>query len=104
MAIREEIASYWPAELDARYEPELVVARGGFAVVVKARDLATGRIVAVKVLLPDHMQDAVVRQRFLQEAEMVAKLDHPHIVPLLEYGADADQAWMILPFVSGASL
>jgi serine/threonine protein kinase len=56
------------------------------------------------VLLPDHFPDPVVRQRFLQEADLVAKLDHPHILKVLEYGANADQAWMVLPYVDGSTL
>jgi serine/threonine protein kinase len=104
MPMSSDIPSFWPQELNASYRPEQLIARGGFAVVIRARDLRQDRTVAVKLLLPDHMQDAVVRQRFLQEAELISKLDHAHILPLLEYGANAESAWMVLPYVSGASL
>lgn len=85
-------------------QPERLIARGGFASVIRAYHSILERAVAVKVLHPEHIKDPVVRSRFLQEAEVVARADHPHIVRLLEYGASDTHAWIVLPFVEGESL
>lgn len=62
------------------------VGRGGMAVVYRARQVLLDREVALKVLNPSLAQDPVYAQRFLQEARMLAALNHPHIVPVYDVG------------------
>ncbi|MBP7551355.1 MAG: hypothetical protein KA761_13785, partial [Gemmatimonadaceae bacterium] len=64
------------------YEIEEQIGRGGMAVVYRALDERLKRKVALKVLPPELAFRPEVRTRFLREAEMSARLSHPHIVPI----------------------
>ena len=68
-----------------RYEVGEEIGRGAFGVVWSALHRELLRPVAVKVLLPRVAEDPTVRARFLAEAQMVAILDHPHVVPIYDY-------------------
>jgi len=74
---------------DAGYTFGDVIGRGGMGEVVSARDLRIGRDVAIKRMRGDTPSDAAVT-RFLREARIQARLDHPAIVPVHELGVDAD--------------
>src|SRR5258708_4041559 len=65
-----------------RYSLDRELGRGGIGVVYLAREVHLDRMVAIKLLLPDRASDATVRERFLREARLAAKLSHPHIVPI----------------------
>ena len=99
-----DLREIWPAYLDDRMTPERVIASGGFASVARAHHKILQRAVAVKILHPEHVRDAQVRSRFLQEAQVISRLDHPNIVRVLEYGTDETHAWIVLPFIEGESL
>jgi serine/threonine protein kinase len=91
------------ASLAGRYAVEREVGRGGMATVYVARDLKHRRQVAVKVLHPD-LAAAIGEERFLHEIEIVARLRHPHILPLHDSG-DADGIlYFVMPYVEGESL
>ena len=76
---------------------------GGMSRVFVARDARLGRTIAVKVLPPE-MAAAVSVERFQREIALLAKLQHPHVVPLLQAG-DADGVpYYTMPFVDGESL
>ena len=64
------------------YAVERTLGEGGFAVVFLVRDLSLKRNLAVKVLSPDMITSKTVLERFKREAETVAQLSHPNIVPL----------------------
>ena len=64
------------------YVVERALGAGGFAVVFLVRDLALKRHLAVKVLSPDIITSHAMLERFRREAETVAQLSHPHIVPV----------------------
>jgi serine/threonine protein kinase len=78
--------------------------RGGMGVVYRARQASLNRPVAVKMLLAGRYTDAVAQARFLVEAEVVARLRHPHVVQVYEFGRTEDQPYFVLEFVGGASL
>jgi serine/threonine-protein kinase PpkA len=62
------------------------IGRGGMATVYRARQTLLDREVALKVMAPQLTQDPVYAQRFLQEARMLAALNHPHVVPVYDVG------------------
>ena len=76
---------------------------GGMAVVYLAQDLRHGRTVAIKVMKPE-MAEAIGRERFLREIETIARLVHPHILPLYDSGTSAGQLYYVMPYISGPSL
>src|SRR5262249_42719085 len=75
--------------------------RGGMGVVYKARQLRPDRIVALKMLLTGAHAGPAERARFFHEAEAVARLQHPNIVPLYEAGQHDELPYLTLEFVSG---
>jgi serine/threonine protein kinase len=91
------------ASLAGRYAVEREVGRGGMATVYLARDLKHHRQVAVKVLHPD-LAAAIGQERFLHEIEIVARLRHPHILPLHDSGDADGTLYFVMPFVEGESL
>ena len=89
--------------LAGRYAVEWEVGRGGMSRVYAARDLRHGRRVAIKVLRPD-LATIVGAERFLQEIEIAARLQHPHILPLFDSGEAAGLLFYVMPFVTGETL
>ena len=78
------------------YEFVEPIGSGGFGVVYRAVQPALGREVAIKVILPAHAQQPDFIQRFEQEARLIARLEHPHIVPLYDYWQDANGAFLVM--------
>ena len=77
---------------------------GGMADVYVAEQSQLARRVVVKVLHPHLARDAEVSERFRREAEAAAKLVHPHICGILDYGATRDVVFTVMPFLEGGSL
>ncbi|HZE74090.1 MAG TPA: protein kinase [Gemmatimonadales bacterium] len=91
------------AGLAGQYALERELGRGGMATVFLAQDLKHKRAVALKVLLPD-LAASVGAERFHREIEIAARLQHPHILTVLDSGEVAGQLWFTMPFVEGQSL
>jgi serine/threonine-protein kinase len=91
------------AALTGRYDIERELGHGGMATVYLARDVKHGRQVAVKVLRPD-LTAAVGAERFLREIAIAARLQHPHILTLIDSGEAAGFLYYVMPFVEGKSL
>ena len=89
--------------LNDRYRIEREIGAGGMATVYLAHDLRHDRDVAIKVLHPD-LAAALGAERFLAEIKTTAKLQHPHILPLLDSGEADSLLYYVMPFVSGESL
>jgi serine/threonine protein kinase len=86
------------------YEILAEAGRGAMGVVYKARQARLNRVVALKMVLAGSHASAEQRLRFLQEAELVARLHHPHIVAVHEVGTHADCSFLVLEFVDGPTL
>src|SRR5574341_793776 len=91
------------AALAGWYTFDRELGRGGMATVYLARDLRYGRPVAVKVLHPE-LTEALGRERFLREIDIAARLNHPHILPLLDSGEASGFLYYVMPHVEGESL
>lgn len=89
--------------ISERYRVTRVLGRGGMATVYAATDTRYDRNVAIKVLDPD-LAAGIATDRFLREIAVVAKLTHPHIVPLLDSGENNGRLWFAMPLLDGASL
>lgn len=76
--------------LGGRYRLERLLGAGGMGVVYEATQLSLGRRVAVKVIRADHAASADVARRFQNEMSVVARLQHPHVVHVIDGGADDD--------------
>lgn len=86
------------------YEVRGMLGRGGFALVYAGLDRALQRDVAIKVLRPELAVEPGMRQRFRGEAEAVARLRHPHIVPIYSVGEGEGLVWYLMPLIPGPSL
>jgi serine/threonine-protein kinase len=93
-----------PFQKFGRYEIERELGRGGMAVVYLARDPYMKRQVAVKVLPHQFTSDPQFRARFQREAEIIAALEHPHIVPIYDYGEQDEQLFLVMRYMTGGSL
>ena len=85
-------------------EIEAEIGRGGMGRVFRARHLGLGRTVAVKLLSPELDEDAEFRARFEREARMLARLDHPGIVRVHDFGASATGPCYLVMEWAGQSL
>ncbi|MBW8368288.1 MAG: protein kinase, partial [Arenimonas sp.] len=87
--------------------PFVIVAklgRGGMSTVYSAYESGLDREVALKVLPIDLLEEPGFTERFEREARLIAKLEHPHIVPLYSYGIDDGVPWMALRLVRGGHM
>ena len=87
-----------------RYHIVEQLGEGGMASVFKAYDTSLERFVAVKVIRTDKGQDAAFLLRFQREAKALARLDHPYILKVLDYGEQGGMPFLVMPFVPGGTL
>src|SRR6202142_3502092 len=91
------------AALSRSYRIERELGQGGMATVYLAHDLRHDRDVAIKVLHPD-LGAALGGERFLSEIRTTARLQHPHILPLLDSGDADGLLYYVMPVVTGETL
>jgi WD40 repeat protein/DNA-binding SARP family transcriptional activator len=107
--LQEKILRHDPAlDLDGRplrgYRLLEKIGEGSFGVVHRAIQPHAGREVAVKAINPELANDPAFVRRFEAEAQIVARLENPHIVPLYDYWRDPDGAYLVMRYLSGGSL
>src|SRR5689334_15429248 len=98
-----EFSDHLQAALGTNYKLDRELTGGGMSRVFVATDLVLGRKVVVKVLPPE-LAAGVNRERFRREIQVVAQLQHPHVVPLLSAGEEGDLLWYTMPYIEGESL
>ncbi|MCE9580928.1 MAG: protein kinase [Planctomycetes bacterium] len=86
------------------YEIRGILGKGGMGVVYRTHDAALDREVALKLLPPALSADKEYSERFIREARMAAKLDHPRIVPVYAAGSSDQGAWIAMQLVKGRTL
>ena len=87
-----------------RYQITERIGIGGMAEVYRAQDNVLGRLVAVKVMLPQYAADPAFTQRFKQEAAAAANLQSPYIVNVYDWGQDDGTYYIVMEFVRGSDL
>jgi len=96
-----------PAELAARF-PQLeileLLGQGGMGAVYKARQPGLDRTVALKILPPGLGADPTFAERFTREARSLARLSHPNIVAVYDFGQAGDLYYFVMEYVDGVSL
>lgn len=90
--------------LGNRYEIIRKIGDGGMAFVYEAKDRLLNRIVAVKVLRPEFVDDEEFLAKFKREAEAVANISHPNIVNVYDVGCDGKVNYIVMEYVDGQNL
>ena len=92
----------------ARQFPQLEVlehlGQGGMGVVYKARQRQLNRVVAVKLFRPPSAAKSAFAERFTREAQALARLNHPHIVQIYDFGRTDDYFYFVMEYVDGVNL
>jgi serine/threonine protein kinase len=81
-----------------------LIGHGGMGIVYRARQRSLDREVALKLLAPERAADPAFAERFLREAQALAKLNHPHIVAVHACGRAAGTVYLVMEFVDGETL
>lgn len=90
--------------LGNKYEILELLGRGGMATVYKGYQADIDRYVAIKVLAPQHGHSDEFVQRFQLEARTIARLQHPHILPVYDYGTQGDVLYLAVAYIASGSL
>ncbi|HEX5577474.1 MAG TPA: protein kinase, partial [Gemmatimonadaceae bacterium] len=101
--VTRDVVAELRSALADRYRIEREIGMGGMATVLLAHDLRHDRDVAIKVLHPD-LGAALGSNRFLSEIRTTAKLQHPHILPLMDSGEADGLLYYVMPYVTGETL
>ncbi len=87
-----------------RYNLIKLLGEGGMGAVFQARDVTLQRDVAIKIMHPHLANQPDFRERFLQEARTAARLDHPGIVQVYDFGQERSLLFIVMKFIRGANL
>ena len=102
-----ELSLSLPVErtIDHRYRLKKVIGKGGMGAVYQAEDLRLNRKVAVKILVGKLFGDSEALRRFEREAQMLARLNHPHIITTFDYGVlETEGAYLVMELLEGETL
>ena len=93
-----------PGQVIRGYELRNLVGKGGFGAVYLAYQAAVDREVAIKIIRPEYANHPDFIRRFEAEAHLIARLEHPHIVPLYDYWREPDSAYLVMRWLRAGSL
>src|SRR5947209_1521812 len=85
-----------PVLIAGRYAVEAVLGQGGMGVVYRARDIRLNRPVAVKTIRANFLGDALASARFFREAQVLARLNHPNILTVHDFGQEGDTHYLVM--------
>jgi serine/threonine protein kinase len=88
----------------ARYEIQSELGRGGMATVYLAYDPNFRRNVAIKLVAVNFQENLLFRERFEREAHLIARIEHPAIVPVYDFGEQDNQLYLVMRYMPGGSL
>jgi WD40 repeat protein/serine/threonine protein kinase len=86
------------------YELQELVGEGGFGAVYRAMQTVVSREVGIKIILPQYANEPEFIRRFEAEAQLIARLEHLHIVPLYDYWRDPSGAYLVMRYLRGGTL
>jgi tRNA A-37 threonylcarbamoyl transferase component Bud32 len=104
MSLVDPLFVSFQSALAGRYSIDRELGRGGSAIVYLAREVHLDRLVAIKLLPPDKAADATLRERFLREARLAAKLSHPNIIPIHSVEDSAGFVFFVMSYIDGETL
>ncbi len=93
-----------PGRSLGQFEIQEEIGRGGMATVYRGRQRSMNRIVAIKVLPQHLLHDPGFYERFEREVEVISKLEHPHILPIYDYGQSEGVPYIAMRYLGGGSL
>jgi tRNA A-37 threonylcarbamoyl transferase component Bud32 len=93
-----------PGQTLGAYRIEAQLGQGGMATIYRASHARLGRAVAIKVMHPSFSTDPSFAARFEREAQIVARLEHPHIVPIYDFSEIDGQPYIVMKYISGRTL
>ena len=101
----EDLAlGFKPGQQVGNYVIEALLGSGGMAVVFRGRQLSLNRNVAIKILSKDLAKNKLFVQRFSSEAAVLASLNHPNIVSVIDRGHDGDAYFIVMEYIEGETL
>jgi len=86
------------------YEIHEQIGSGGMATVYRAFQANMERHVAIKVIRSAILADSVLRDRFQREARLIARLEHPHLLPIYDFDGDHDPPYIVMRYLEGGTL
>ena len=86
-----------------RYEIVELLGEGGMAFVYKAKDMQLERMVAIKTLKPNYVEQTTFVERFKREAQTAANLNHPNIVQIFDWGIE-EEPYFVMEYIEGNTL
>ena len=103
-ALPDPVFIAFQSALAGKYSIDRELGRGGMGIVYLAHEVHLDRLVAIKLLPPERAVDPALRQRFLREARLAAKLSHPNIIPIHSVAETGEFVYYIMAFVDGETL
>ncbi|MBN1565410.1 MAG: protein kinase [Anaerolineae bacterium] len=87
-----------------QYTLAALIGQGGMAAVYRAHQTSMDRDVALKVMAPELAKNQEFVARFEREARVIARLQHPHILPVIDFGRDGEHIYLVMRYVQGSIL
>lgn len=92
------------SELLPQYDVEFFIAQGGMGAVYKGRQISLDRDIAIKILLQEVSESVEFKESFISEAKAMAKLNHPNLLGVFDYGTVEGMSYIVMEYVDGGSL